>query len=161
MNKFLKVTPLSVVSAIAGVVIVALVGSYFSSMNRDWYARLNTPSWQPPSWAFPVAWNIIFILCIVSIILVWNTRPQTGRIYWTIALFALNGVLNVLWSALFFGNRMILPAVYDAGALCLSVIAIMIFAWPISRVGALLLVPYAAWTAFATALTATIYRLNR
>lgn len=156
----LRVTAASVIVIVLAVAAVALIGSYFTAMNRDWYDQINYPSWDPPDWAFPVAWNIIFLLCIVSVTLVWNTRPHTDRTYWTIRLFILNGVLNIFWSVLFFGNRMILPAAIEAGVLCLSVIAIMIAAWPISRWASLLLIPYAAWTAFATVLTWTIWRLN-
>jgi len=75
--------------------------------------------------------------------------------------FVLNAVINVAWSALFFGNRLILPAVFDAGLLFLSVLLIMILAWPISWIASLLLIPYAGWVAFATALTWAIYQLNR
>jgi translocator protein len=32
--------------------------------------------------------------------------------------------------------------------------------WPLDRLAAALLVPYAAWVAFATALNAAIWRLN-
>jgi tryptophan-rich sensory protein len=42
----------------------------------------------------------------------------------------------------------------------MSVLAIIAYAWPSSKLAAILLVPYAAWTAFATYLTWAIYRLN-
>lgn len=156
----LRVSASSVIAIILAVAAVALIGSYFTSMNRDWYDGLNYPSWKPPNWVIPIAWNVIFALSIASLVLIWNTRPHTRSTQWAIGLFVLNGVINVVWSALFFGNRLILPAVIDAGALCLSVIAIMIAARPISRWASILLIPYAGWTAFATALTWAIYRLN-
>lgn len=146
---------------IAGfVILVALLGSHFSVMNRDWYEALNKPSFQPPNWVFGVVWTALFVLFAVSLILIWNTRPHTSLHYSIIVAAALNGILNVAWSALFFGNKLIFPAIYDALLLCLSVIFLMIAAWPISRIGSLLLIPYALWTAFATFLTLTIYRLN-
>jgi len=156
-----RISPASVIVTIAAVVGVAMFGSYFTGMNRDWYHRLAFPTWKPPDWAIPVAWNIIFVLSAVSIILIWNVRPRTGLTYWTMGAFVLNAVINVAWSALFFGNRLILPAVFDAGLLFLSVLLIMVLAWPISRIAALLLIPYAGWVAFATALTWAIYQLNR
>lgn len=160
MKQELRVTALSVIVIVLAVAAVALIGGYFSSMNRDWYDKLNYPPLKPPNWAFPVAWNIIFTLSIISTALIWNTRPHTSRTGLVIGLLVLNGVINVVWSVLFFGSMLILPAVVDAGLLCLSVIAIMIAAWPISRWASMLLIPYAAWTAFATALTWTIWRLN-
>lgn len=161
MARQLRISPVSVLVTVAAVFGVAAMGSYFTSMNRDWYDQLSYPTWKPPDWAIPIAWNIIFILAIVAIVLIWNARPRTTWTYLTIAAFALNGIINVSWSALFFGNRLILPAVIDAGMLFLSVLLIIGLAWRISRIGALLLIPYAGWVAFATALTWAIYQLNR
>lgn len=155
-----RVTGKSIVGAILSVAAVALIGSYFSSMNRDWYEALNKPSWQPPNWAFPIAWNTIFLLSIVSIILIWNARPGSRRTNAAIGLFIINGILNVTWSAIFFGSRLIFPAIIDAALLCLSVMAIMAVSWRVSRAGSLLLLPYALWTAFATYLTSTVFTLN-
>ena len=146
---------------IAGfVVLVGVVGSHYSVMNRDWYEALNKPSFQPPNWAFGVVWTALFILFAISLILIWNTQPHTKLHYVIMAAAVLNGILNVAWSALFFGNKLIFLAIYDAALLCLSVIFLVIAAWPVSRLAGLLLIPYAAWTAFATLLTLTIYRLN-
>jgi benzodiazapine receptor len=156
----LRISVASVVVVIGAVVAVGLIGSHFSAMNREWYEHLVKPSYQPPGWVFGAVWTTLFILGAISAILIWNTRPQTGLTYLVMSLFVVNGILNVVWSALFFGNRLIYPAVFEAGVLCVSVAAIIVLAWPISRAGSLLLIPYALWTAFATYLTSTIYRLN-
>lgn len=160
MSEKSKLSWWSVIITILAVIGVARLGSYFSIMNRDWYNALQKPSWQPPDWAFPLAWNTIFLLSIISIILIWNSFPRVRRTYASILLFVFNGILNVTWSALFFGSMLILPAVFDAALICMSVIAIMIVAWPITRVGSILLLPYALWTAFATVLTWVIHTLN-
>jgi len=156
----LRMTPASVIVIVLAVIAVAVIGSHFSVMNREWYEALNKPSFQPPNWVFGAVWTTLFILAAISAMLIWNTRPQTATTYWVMALFAANGLLNVAWSALFFGNKLIYPAIWDSGLLCLSSIAIIALAWPISRAGAILFIPYAAWTAFATFLTWTILRLN-
>ena len=146
---------------IAGfVILVALLGSHYSVMNRDWYEALNKPSFQPPNWVFGVVWTALFILFAVSLILIWNTQPHTKLHYVIMAAAVLNGILNVAWSALFFGNKLIFPAIYDAFFLCLSVVFLILATLPISRFASLLLIPYALWTAFATFLTWAIYRLN-
>jgi benzodiazapine receptor len=160
MAGHLKVSAISVIMIVTGVIAVAAIGGHFSAMNRDWYGMLRKPSWQPPNWAFGVAWTLIFALLAVSLTLIWNTRPVTGLHYVIIAAAVLNGILNVAWSALFFGNKQIVPAIYDALLLCLSVILLMILAWPINRLASLLLIPYALWTAFATYLTSVISKLN-
>ncbi|MHB0998018.1 MAG: TspO/MBR family protein [Armatimonadota bacterium] len=155
-----KVSLPSIIAAIVAVAAVAVIGSHFTAMNRDWYMELNVPSWKPPDWVIPVAWNIIFILSIISIVIVWNTQPRCTLTYITIGAFVVNGILNIMWSVLFFGNRLILPAAYEAGLLFLSVVIIMILAWPISKKASMFLLPYAGWTLFATFLTWGIYRLN-
>ena len=160
MSGQLRVTAASVIVIVLAVIAVALIGSHFSAMNREWYEHLVKPSFQPPNWVFGAVWTTLFILGAISAILIWNTRPQTGVTYCIMALFVVNGILNVVWSALFFGNRLVYPAIFEAGVLCVSVIAIIILAWPISRAGSLLMMPYAVWTAFATYLTFTIHRLN-
>jgi len=160
MSEQLKVTAASVIVIVLAVIAVALIGSHFSVMNRDWYEALRKPSFQPPNWVFGAVWTVLFILAAVSAILIWNTPPRTPLTHWIMALFALNGILNVLWSALFFGDRLIYPAIWDAALLCLSTVMIIILAWPISRAGSILFIPYALWTAFATYLTHTIWKLN-
>ena len=42
-----------------------------------------------------------------------------------------------------------------------TTIALIIRAWPVSRLASLLLVPYALWVAFATVLTWSIAARNR
>ena len=74
-----RIVPVIIIAGF--VILVALLGSHYSVMNRDWYDQLIKPPWQPPNWAFPIAWNIIFILAIISIILIWNTHPRTCLLY--------------------------------------------------------------------------------
>lgn len=155
-----RATPTSVIIIILGVIAVAAVGSHFAAMNRDWYEGLHKPSFQPPNYVFGIVWAVLFILFAASLILIWDAKPPTALTYAIMAMAVMNGILNIAWSALFFGHRLIVPAIFDAALLCLTVIFIMIAAWPISRLGSLLLLPYALWTAFATYLTAAIRQLN-
>ena len=76
------------------------------------------------------------------------------------SFFAVNAMLNVTWSLLFFNLHLIDMAVYEAAMLGLSVVIISALCWQISRAASLLLVPYAAWVAFATYLTYIVSSLN-
>lgn len=155
-----KISWISILVIVTAVATVAGVGGYLSSMNRDWYDHLHKPAWQPPDWVFPIAWNTIFFLTIISLVIVWNSVPRTRLTYLIIAVAIINGLFNVLWSWLFFGNRLILLAVYDAILIFLTVVIIMILTWRVSKQASLLLVPYAVWTLFATFLTWQIYLAN-
>ncbi|MBP7671050.1 tryptophan-rich sensory protein [Candidatus Gracilibacteria bacterium] len=144
-----------VVYATLAVIAVAAIGSLFSSNGMLWYdSEIIKPALTPPDIAFPIAWNLIFILCIISIVLV---RENTKRIY---TLFAINGVLNILWSLLFFTLHQIPLAFADMLLLELTNILLITLIWRQSRLAAVLLLPYAIWVAFASYLTWQILLLN-
>lgn len=77
-----------------------------------------------------------------------------------LAMFAANGGLNVLWSALFFHLRRPDWALAEVVLLWLSVVFLMVRLRPWSARAAALLLPYAVWVAFAAALNLSIVRLN-
>ena len=79
----------------------------------------------------------------------------------TFVLFGSNLALNLAWSLIFFRGRSPLAAGVEIVALEGTTIALIIRAWPVSRLASLLLVPYALWVAFATALTWSIAARNR
>jgi tryptophan-rich sensory protein len=54
-----------------------------------------------------------------------------------------------------------LAALIEIVALWLAILLTILAFWRVSRVAALLLVPYLAWVTLATALNLEIWRLNR
>jgi translocator protein len=78
-----------------------------------------------------------------------------------LGLFVLNGVLNVLWSPLFFKLRRPDWALTEVPLLWLSILLPIVLLWPVSWIGSLLLLPYLAWVSFAAIPNLTIVRLNR
>ncbi|WP_376093576.1 TspO/MBR family protein [Roseomonas sp. CCTCC AB2023176] len=121
-----------------------------------WYEGLRKPRWRPPNWLFAPAWAVLFCMIAASGWLVWR---QVG-FGLPIAVYALNLALNAAWSALFFGLRRPDLALYDLVAMWLTIVACIVLFAPVSAVAAWLLVPYLAWTTFAGALNATMWRLN-
>ncbi len=66
----------------------------------------------------------------------------------------------MLWSYLFFGLHLMSAATGEAALLFLSVLGVIAVVWPVSRVAAALLFPYAGWVAFATYLTLRVWTMN-
>jgi tryptophan-rich sensory protein len=146
------------VVAALGAIAVATAGGLLTDIG-PWYRDLVKPSWQPPDWLFAPVWTTIFALTALSAVIAWNRAPSGTRV--TIALlFVLNGILNVLWSALFFHLKRPDWALIEVPFLWLSVLVLIIAVRPWSRLSAWLLVPYLAWVAFAAWLNFTIVRLN-
>jgi tryptophan-rich sensory protein len=126
----------------------------------DWYPEIIKPSYTPPGSFIGVVWTIIFILSAISLILFIN-RGKGSKIFWpVIGLFALNGIVNVAWSYIFFTKHLIGLAVIDSLLILMTAGMIMVIAWRVSKMSSLLLIPYVLWVSFATYLTYDIYTLN-
>ena len=90
---------------------------------------------------------------------VWQRAHATLRRQWVLAV-AINLVLNVLWSVLFFNLRRPDWALAEVGLLWLSILALVLLARRVDRIAAWLLAPYLGWVAFASVLNLAIVRLN-
>jgi benzodiazapine receptor len=122
-----------------------------------WYASLAKPAWTPPNWVFGPAWTILFALMAVAAWMVWR---QSGFLSVAMALFALQLLLNVAWSALFFGMKSPAAGMVEIVILWLAILATTIVFWRFNRVAGWLFVPYLAWVAYAASLNFAIWRMN-
>jgi len=141
---------------------VAAAGAYVTRPEiPTWYAHLAKPSWTPPSWVFPIAWNILYALMAVSLWRLWEAaradRVGAGR---AIALFLVQLALNAAWSPVFFGLNAIIAGLATIIFLAIALTATIRAAHHVDRYAAWLLVPYLAWILYATSLNAGIALLN-
>jgi tryptophan-rich sensory protein len=146
------------VAALAAVVVAAL-GATMTDLG-PWYQALRKPSWQPPDWLFGPAWTAIYALTVIAGVTAWRQAPNSTAREWLIALFALNGFLNVLWSILFFSLRRPDWALVEVVFLWLSILVPIIVFSQYARSASVLLLPYLAWVLFAAILNLAIVQLN-
>ena len=127
----------------------ALIGSIFTSanVNTEWYSSIK-PTITPPSWVFPVVWNILFFLIALSLFLAWTKSNKKQKIKIAI-FFGINLILNVFWSFSFFFLKNPLLAFIDLILLGISILAIMIFIKKIDKKSAFFILPYFLWICFA------------
>ncbi len=158
MNKYTK---------IAVLVATCLAVGYLSSIVtkssvETWYPTLIKPSFNPPNWAFPVAWTTLFIFMGIAGGLVWdkiNDKPDEVKkalIFFTIQL-----ALNALWSVLFFGLKNPMLALIEIVLLWLLIYETFIKFNKINTVAGYLLISYLLWVSFAAILNASIWWLNK
>lgn len=147
---------MSLVVFIALVAIAAAAGAWFEP--GDWYVQLAKPDWTPPSWLFAPVWTVLYIAIAIAGWLVW----RSARAAWTPALsaWALQLILNTLWSWLFFGMHLPGVALLDLFLLIVSIIAFIVLARRQSRLASWLFAPYLLWVAFAGALNLAIVLRN-
>lgn len=124
-----------------------------------WYAELAKPVWTPPNWVFGPVWSLLYFAMAIAAWLVWRGTgfPHAAS---ALNLFAAQLVLNVCWSAIFFGAHRVGLAFAEILLLWLMILATMIAFRPFSRLAAWLMAPYLLWVAFASALNFSIWRLN-
>ena len=135
------------------------IGAIASASAASFYGELSQPSWAPPAWLFGPVWSALYFLMGIAAWLVWREHGFRGAPT-ALKLFVAQLFANALWTWIFF--------VWHQGALSLAEIVVLwlliactiLAFWRLHRLAALLLVPYLAWVSFATALTASLWRLN-
>lgn len=142
----------------AAIVVVGGVGGKATDVG-PWYRNLTKPSWNPPDWAFPVAWSTIYLFIIAAVGGVWNVADpaQQSLILWVVLV---NLLLNLFWSVVFFAMRKPQWALYEVVFLWLSIVAMMGVFASVKPLYAALLVPYLVWVSVATLLNLRIVQLN-
>lgn len=136
---------------------VAGLGSAFTDTSTEWYQNLVKPALQPPSIVFPIVWTILYILTAISLSLV-SIDPKTPNK--VLILFAVNGVLNVLWSYTFFYLQNPAGALFVLILLIITAILLFTNVFRINKTAAYLLLPYVFWLCFAFYLNYEIAFLN-
>lgn len=150
---------IEIVVAALAVSLVALTGALLTEVG-PWYENLKAPSWRPPNWLFGPAWTVIFVFIGSSGVMAWERAPDEETRARLIGLFAVNGLLNVFWSALFFKLRRPDWAFSELQALWLSILALEVFIGSYSVPAAIVLAPYLAWVTFAGVLNRRVAQLN-
>ncbi|MEO3758579.1 TspO/MBR family protein [Mycobacterium sp. B14F4] len=129
-----------------------------------WYAKLKKPPYQPPRQAFPIVWPVLYAdIALVSSATLdeLERRGATDERRRYLAALAANLVLNGSWSWLFFNRRMLGTSAVTAGVLAVSSADLTRRAVAVRGASAAPMGLYAAWCAFATALSTHIWILNR
>jgi benzodiazapine receptor len=150
---------LPVIVALVIALFVAFLGGSMTDLG-PWYQALETPAWKPPDWLFGPAWTLIFALAALSAATAWRQAPDRSSREWLIALFALNGFLNVLWSLLFFRLRRPDWAMFEVIFLWLSILVLIVVLAGYSKNASRLLYAYLAWVSFAALLNWSVVQLN-
>jgi len=148
----MKIKWIPLVLCIVIVFSVALIGSLFTSqaVNTDWYDSIK-PSITPPSFVFPIVWNILFFLIALSLYFAWikGKGSERKKIF---IVFVINFILNILWSFFYFKLKNPGLAFIDIILLVVSIISMIYVCWKIDKKAAYLLVPYLLWVCFASVL---------
>ena len=139
--------------------ILAIGGWVTADSVGTWYRTLQKPVFNPPDWVFAPVWTLLYLMIALAGWRVWRRVGLSGARAGMVAYLA-QLALNLAWSFLFFGDRMIGIALAEIVLLLVSIGFNAVLFWRIDRLAGWLLVPYAAWVAFACVLNFALWRLN-
>lgn len=156
MSNTLKLIVSLLLPQIAG----GLGAIFTSSKIPGWYSSLIKPSLNPPSWIFGPVWTTLYLLMGVAAFLVWRKGIYSPGVKTALIIFAVQLLLNAAWSPLFFGAQNIGGALLEIIFMWFAILATILYFYPVSKLAALLLLPYLLWVSFATYLNYSLWRLN-
>jgi tryptophan-rich sensory protein len=141
--------------------LAGFLGSLFTTPAiPTWYATLSKPFFTPPNWIFSPVWISLFVLMGISLFFVWRKRDhppvKTALIFFFIQL-----ILNIFWSAAFFGLRSPLLGLIDIILLWIAILFTIKNFLKVSKFAGALLIPYLLWVSFAALLNFALWILNR
>ncbi len=142
-----------------GIALAAGIISALVSMGKmEEYEALRQPPLSPPGWLFPVVWTILFVLMGISAARVYLNSPED----WPPALttYAVQLVLNMLWTPLYFALNLRLAAFVLLVILLIAVIVMTVQFYNVDKKAAYLQIPYIVWLVFAGYLNLATYLLN-
>lgn len=162
-----------------------ILGSLYTTpaISSGWYANLEKPFFSPPNWIFAPVWGFLYLLMGISLYLAWrkNFAPKNSQStpeektwnpisskLWSgswkeenaVAVFALQLILNFIWTVVFFGLKSPGLAFFVILMLWVAISYAIVNFYRISRQASALLLPYWLWVTFAAVLNFSIWRLN-
>ena len=151
----------TLIGTIALPLLVGILSSSLSSKGMLAYKDMNKPPLSPPSWLFPIAWTILYIMMGLAtyFIVVSNTNDYVKMT--PLRLYGIQLIMNFMWSIIFFNWDMYLFAFIWLIVMWALVIVCAIQFFFIDKTAAYLLIPYILWLTFAAYLNLGTYVLNQ
>ena len=142
-------------------VITFIVGTFFSffTMNSmDTFKDLSKPI-NVPGVLFPIVWSILYLLMSISCYLIVQSNDKDKKE--GIILYAIQLVINSLWTLIFFGVGAYLLSFIWIIILLIVVIIMLAKFYNINKIATYINIQYVLWLLFAAYLNLGIYLLNK
>jgi benzodiazapine receptor len=152
---------LKLVASIILCQLAGLIGSIFTTPAiPTWYESLKKPFFSPPNWIFGPVWVSLYLLMGISLFVIWQRRENNLQAKKGLILFFTQLILNAFWSVAFFGLKSPFLGLINIILLWLAIFFTIHYFFKISKIAALLLLPYLLWVSFALVLNFSLWILN-
>ena len=157
----MKVNKVLLIICIAIPLLVGALAAGLSGGGMDVFAMMNKPPLSPPAWLFPVAWIILYTLMGISSYLILTADAPREQKNDAIQIYSWQLLVNFLWPTFFFNCQWYLFSFFWLVLLWLLVFLMIWRFKDISKIAALLNIPYLLWLTFAGYLNFSIWLLNQ
>lgn len=140
---------------------VGALASLLSGGGMDVFSMVEKPPVAPPAWLFPVAWTILYSLMGISSYLILTADAPKEQKDDATFIYGWQLLVNFLWPTFFFNFQWYLFSFFWLLLLWLLVLLMIWKFKDISRIAALLNIPYLLWLTFAGYLNFSIWLLNK
>ena len=147
-------------SRLQGMVASNQVGQPTKVLNPAWYDSLVKPSWNPPPWAFPLAWIPLKILQTIAANLCW-TALERKTLTLPIVLFLTHIALGDVWNVQFFIKQRPLTGVFVITTFWGVLLAATASLYGANKLSGLLVAPTCVWVLIAASLNVDVWYLNK
>ncbi|MCX8200199.1 MAG: tryptophan-rich sensory protein [Candidatus Micrarchaeota archaeon] len=140
--------------------LAGVIGSVFTVPNIEpWYESLAKPWFRPPNWLFFPVWTALYTLMGISLYLVYSSGESAHKAP-ALQAFVIQIILNVIWSFAFFGLKSPLYGFVVIALLWGAIVLMLVRFYKVSRIAALLQIPYLLWVSFAAVLNYLVLVMN-
>lgn len=149
---------LEVLVWIVGFQLISSFSSWIGSPSKtEWYGLLQRSSLTPPGYIFSIVWFCLYVMLAVVGWLIYASKFKKPYVK---ELFAVQMILNWLWSPLFFALHAIGFSFFVIGVMIALTVGLIVRLKSSLRIAAYLLMPYLCWICFAFYLNGYIWLYN-
>ena len=120
------------------------------------YKKLKQPPFAPPRKIFAPMWTFLYLTMGLAHAIVKRKGDRKAS-----RLFKVHLMINYTWSFLFFRLRKRQLALVNSIMIWVTMYAVLVKFFKVSRLAGIILLPYTLWTTFAAYLTLGSWYLNR
>lgn len=160
-KKCKKIRIIPLIISIAIPLVIGFVSAKLIPNINSIYESLVKLPFFPPAIVFPIVWTVLYILMGIAAYKVWRLKDENIDVSSAIFVYAIQLLLNFLWTIIFFGFRLYGLAFLELILLIIFVIlTIKRFYDKAGKGAAILLLPYLIWLIYAGVLNFFIWMLN-
>ncbi len=137
---------------------VGTVAGLLTMGGMEVFNAMNQPPLSPPAWLFPVVWTLLYALMGISSYLIYASESDAkGQ---ALTTYGYQLLVNFLWPVFFFNFGWYFFSFLWLVLLWILVAKMILEFGEISKIAALLNVPYLLWLSFAGYLNLGVWLLN-